>query len=213
MYEGRNIKSWAYFVIAVLMHYTAIVFLPIILIGKIKISKRMIKNLALIFFPVLIVIVYNRLRIAHWLTSTFAEHYVGRYEIGGAIGGTAVFAIIFTVLFLLSSNVLNRSESVSIDNEALFFERSLLYICIAASIVQLLSSYAYAYTRLAFYYLQFFTISIPYIFQTIKVRKLLGRYYILIMAVIMIVLFVLMISQFFGHIEAAYLQDYKFMWE
>ena len=221
LFDRKIAKSWIFYILAVLSHYTAIVFLPILLISRSKISKKVLKYLLIAAIPAAIAVIYFRVSLARWITSTFAEHYLDRYTITESLGGTFLFAIAFTLLYIFSIGLF-RSSSIKQGGTELVrqryvelssFERIILYVCIASCIIQVFSSYAYAFTRLAFYYLQFFVVSIPYSLKTDRIKRFLGRYYTIIMMIMEVVLMGLMIYMFFAHIEGERIQEYKFIWE
>ena len=213
LHDEKKVTSWILFVLAALSHYTAIVFLPILLIGRIRINKKWLKYMLLVAVPIIIALFYYRIQVANWITSTFAEDYVDRYRITGALGGTTIFAMMATILYVFSISLIGRKATEMESTELLFFERSIMYICISASIVQMFASYAYAFTRLAFYYLQFFTISVPYSLKTYRIKNFFGRYYSIIVNIIKLIIISIMVYMFFVHIKAEQIQEYRFIKE
>lgn len=213
LYDNKKLMPWIFFILATLSHYTAIVFLPILLISRIRISKQGLKFLLLALIPVLIPVICLRVSIAHWVTSMFAEHYVGQYEITGSLGGTTVFVMLFTILYIFSIGLIGKKKIREESKVQEFFERSLLYACIGSCVIQSFASYAYAFSRLAFYYLQFFVISVPYSLKTARIKKFFGQYYGIIIIILWVLLVGIMIFMFFQHIEGELLQEYMFIWE
>ena len=88
----------------------------------------------------------------------------------------------------------------------------LLFISATALIIQILSSYAYAYTRLNFFYIQFYMLILPNALYSSKIKHMSKNMYLLLKIIVYLVITVLMLMQFKNNIGELK-TGYSFMWE
>lgn len=134
---------YLFIVLAILFHPTAIITLPLYWILTTNRAKIMVVFLAgIVFFTFMF-----RNQIGYRLTYIYNSNYLGRYESSGFIGTTAILLIGLLIVYIA---LFQKRISCPQYEESQYFR--LLLICTS---IQFLSSYAYAFTRLNYYYLQF----------------------------------------------------------
>ena len=140
-----GLKSKFYFLVflAILFHPTAIVILPLYSILNTERIKLLIFSLVGIAFLTFLF----RNQIGYMAVSIYDSSYLGTYESSGSIGGTSMFLFFLIILYLIFFN--KRIFCVS-DMGSVYFR--LLLVCFT---LQVMSSYAYAFTRINYYYIQF----------------------------------------------------------
>ena len=146
---GLKYKFFSLLFIAILFHPTAIVVLPMYFIVRTNRVKLLIA--LLIFVAFVTFLLRNKLGLL--AVSIYDSSYIGTYESSGSVGGTSVFIFIIILLFMILSYDrifdFRRIESI-------YFR--LLLVCFT---LQIMSSYAYVFTRINFYYIQFLSLIIP----------------------------------------------------
>ena len=212
LYDGHRVTAIMFFLFAVLFHPTAIIFLPVLFIGRLQFSKKMYFLLGLAVTLIIAICYTFRMQIAYFMTNSFNVQYLGFYTSTQRIGGTAIFTIFLLIFYAYSVNYADLKKNI-FNNDAAFFRMSLLFTSACACIIQSFSSYAYSFTRLNLYYLQFAMFSIPDAFFSSKIRNLFGRYCKLAIVLVSVIIIALMIFQFYECVEHERLQIYKFLWE
>lgn len=146
----RNIKRFYVFIIlAMLCHLTAIICLPIYVIYKLKYKNWMILPIILS----LIIAYIFRDNIAQLVTHLFSDgEYLGRYTSSGTVGSTSFFLLLLLVFIIIFANIDIRNNEKLISY---YFKLILISV-----FIQFMSSYAYSFTRLNYYYIQFLPIVI-----------------------------------------------------
>lgn len=147
--ERKKKNFYIYIILAMLFHVTAVICLPFYALYKLKYRKWMVGPL----FSCLIVVYLFKNRIGYLLTSLFSEgEYIGKYDSSGSIGTVSVLLLILLIIILIFANIDITDNDKKISY---FFKLLIISICI-----QFMSAYAYSFTRLNFYYLQFLPIII-----------------------------------------------------
>ena len=143
--------------VAMLFHPTAIVMLPLYLILRTK----KIRLLILVLIITAFVVFLFRNQVGMLAVSIYDADYLGHYESSGNIGGTAIFLLCITTLFLLFS----YSKIFIYDTiESIYFR-----LILVSFTLQVMSSYAYAFTRINYYYLQFLPLVLAHLLYLPKV--------------------------------------------
>lgn len=209
IHKRKPLSAAFLMLLAFLSHPTSAVFIPLLFINKIKMNQKTM----LLTFPFLVLAFAFRIQIAHLLTVIADDEYVGKYEISGGIGGTSIFILLALIFYVFSAeHIFKNHNSVTNDNKMLL-EKSFLFIGICSLIIQFFSAYAYAFTRLNFYYFQFFTIIIPYSLNTNRTKIFFDRYYRVFQIFFYLLIFYMMISKFYSHINGEKIIDYEFFWK
>lgn len=191
-------------IVSILIHPTSIAFLPILFVDKIPLN-----SITMLFgsFIMLISAIF-RLQIAEIITILGDESYIGVYESKGSIGGTTILLFALCLFYIMSCK--NEFEGKQKTNR---IKKYLLFIGVLSIFFQLLSSYAYSFTRLNFYYIEFMTIIVPESLNSNRTKSFFIEYYGVFKVAFCILLAALMLSLYFGHIESELLVNYSFMWE
>ena len=212
--NNKRTKAWILQACAVLIHDSAIVFVPVLF------CRQFLKNnkVFLLFYSIIAGVFFVfRLRIAEVIMYLTKDDYVGVYQISGRIGGLALFIIACFLLFIVSIDYKKKNLSIDTDctNELVYLsekEGMLLFISATALIIQILSSYAYAYTRLNFFYIQFYMLILPNALYSSKIKHMSKNMYLLLKIIVYLVITVLMLMQFKNNIGELK-TGYSFMWE
>lgn len=194
LWKAKAWYAYVMFVAAFLFHPVAIVFLPFLFLRKITFSYM---HIIMIVVGFLILFLF-RYQIAYFITLMFAENYIGHYESKETVGGSFIFLIINTLFF-----VFLFKDKVKENNTV---EKDIFLMLIIASALQLLSSYAYAFTRVNLFYMQFVPIALSMMFRyehsTVK----------------RMIIFSLLIADcymcynlFYGHIIGEQLEEYSLL--
>ncbi len=145
--------------IAMTFHITAIVAL-LLEIRRIQLKKWMSIPIA-----VLLLFVYIFRNQLGWILTSvaFEGEYLGYYESSGAIGAMSIFLLLILIgMILIEHECILEKDNIS----SLYFK-----IIIISLLIQMLSSYAYAFTRLNYYFVQFFPIIVPSMLDLLKTSK------------------------------------------
>ncbi len=142
--EQKKKKFYIFIIFAMLFHITAIVCLPIYALYRIRYRNWMI--LPIICSLVLVYIFRNP--IGQFVTILFSEgEYVGRYDSSGNIGTTSLFLVlILSYIMLFAHNYIRNYEMLI----SYYFK-----LILVSTFIQIMSAYAYSFTRLNYYYMQF----------------------------------------------------------
>ncbi len=199
-------KKWLRLIICLLIaigfHPTAIVIIPLFFISRIKFSKLLV----LFYMICFVICVVFRLSLGEFLTSIYAEEYIGEYSSSLEIGGTAIFCIIVTTIyFFLCYDKIKKMETI---------EFYIAHGIVLLTIIQVYSAYAYTFTRLNLYLmLLIMTLVVPEITDRDNLKNKLGKFSQVVSVIIFIVFTIIMLSKFSIHIESEMLMNYKFFWE
>lgn len=149
--EQKPKKFIAYVLGGILFHPTAIVFLPTYYICRVK------KNgiFVLVAAAVMTGIYLLRYKLGYLAIILFNEAYIGRYEINSGTSG-----VFFALMFVILMYILLFGKKI---NEVGSFEANQFSLLIIAACIQLVSSYAYIFTRLNYFYIQFVMIALPHV--------------------------------------------------
>lgn len=201
LFRKRIINFLVLLSVACLFHPTAIIFLPVALVSLFKLSKWVIAA-----YAVMCAFVFSfRMQIAHFITSVYDSEYIGKYESSHGIGGLAVFLLLFTVLYIFGN-----SKRIRVRGSKEFYMACILMVSV---IVQFFSSYAYSFTRLNLYYVQFLGGAAYGMIYNMRLNNLFKKAYPLIRFCLIVALYVIMITQYYHHIEVESLTEYRFFWE
>ena len=141
----------------------------------------------------------------------FKESYIGVYNSKTQLGGLALVVIIMFLCFVISIDFRSITDKRS-GERMVSYEHSLLSIGAIGLFIQILASYAYAYTRLNLYYLQFYMLIFPFSLVQRKMHKIFKQFYPIIRVVLKISIVVLMCKLYFDTMKA-YDYEYRFLWQ
>ena len=148
--EQKGKKFYLLVICAMLFHVTAIICLPMFILYNMKYRNWMLIPIvcALIFVYIF------RNSIGQTVTVLFSDgEYVGRYESTGIIGTSFIMLILILCYIIIFANrEVNRNHTILSYNFKLI---------LFSAFIQIMSSYAYAFTRLNFYYIQLLPFIIP----------------------------------------------------
>lgn len=146
--RSRN-KFIIYIILAMMFHLTAIVCIPFYILYNLEYKKWMLLPVSCL----LIIVYVFKNNIGQLATHIFSGgEYVGRYESSGSIGTVSILLLLLLVYIIIFANndIANNKKEISY-----YFKLIIIAICI-----QVMSAYAYSFTRLNFYYIQFLPIII-----------------------------------------------------
>lgn len=143
MFANHRIKAIILGIIASLFHLSAIVFIPFLIIKKIKFNSVTGFFIGVAFLATIVL----RNQIARLIIILFDDSYEGFYETSFFLGG--LFLILF--VFLLAFIAFNYKELVHNKNE---YINSLFFGMLISCFIQIFSSYSYTFTRLNYFYIQ-----------------------------------------------------------
>lgn len=181
LYIEKNDRKKFYILLAlaILFHPTSIIALPMYWILKTTNIRRMITLL----MSAMVIIYIFRNQIGEMLMLVYDSEYIGRYESSGTIGSMSILLI----LLLLLCFCFAQKEIFCQDKMISQYFRILLI----ATMLQFLSSYAYAFTRINYYYLQFLPIISSKIIALPMENKKNGRYMLIVSFLLWCVFFCL----------------------
>ena len=187
-----------------MFHSTALVFLPVYTVSHKKWTRSYCFCVAMIF----IIIFIFRNSLGSLIIKLFREEYIDRYISSGEIGEVALL-ILFMII--LGAFINNPIRYTNIYNTILFNIISIAFI------IQMLSSYSYAFTRLNFYFFQFIILYLPNIFSNMNnsIIKLSNKQAKIISSIAKSITLVLLILYYMKNLETpAYGSfPYHFFWE
>lgn len=206
--DGKKYLSLLFFIIALLLHPTAIVIIPLFVLLKFKLNRKTI----LFFILFLIGAYFERMRIGRLITAVVMEDYVGAYVSKINLGGTAILYIIILIIFLLVERNNHYSENRNMEDEYAIDSYSYdFYVLFMSITVQLCSSYSYAFTRVNLYYVPLLSECVSHLLK-ISEWKVRIRQPEFVKIVFILLLSMLLIFLFFSHIHGEMLDTYKFFW-
>ena len=208
--ENRKSRAIILCLIATLIHDSAIIFLLIVFSDKlIKILK---KNILLISFTGVLIFIF-KYQIGQIIMQIFKEEYIGEYNSKSQIGGLAIILISMLILYTYSIDINLIYKIYTTKNASLMnFEYLLLFAGVICVFVQILASYAYAYTRLNLYFIQLFMFITPHSLVQRKLKHLFSKSYDIVYFLIYFALIVLMSWLYFGSLRD-YDSEYRFFWQ
>lgn len=203
LYRDKKIRTIVIFIIAVLIHSSAIVLLPLLFLRNIKLTK----NILAIFAFTLAFAILFRIEFATIVTYIFDEGYIGYYLSNISLGGSALLCIFVMFLYVYDhGRTLFFTENITL--------RLIMYGLMMASFIQICSSFSYAFTRLNFYYYQMiFLIAIPGCVESQKYKFKINDHKIPVFYFMYIVFLVILITLYFVGITNEKLFNYMFFWE
>lgn len=200
-YRKKIIITVFFLVLAVLFHWSAVAIIPLLLVSKIRFSGIIVIGYA---FAMILMLLFS-VQIGYLITFLFREEYVDTYESSGSLGGLAIL-----YLLLLFWYVIALKKRIGFSYKHTFF----LHAFILLSMIQICSSYAYAFTRLNYYYMMAaMSIAVPMSFEKKELKLFSKRDYNFISIIGSSVIIFLMIRIFFSFISGNHLEDYVFLWE
>lgn len=211
--DKRKIRSLVLLLIGALFHYSAVVFLPVIILKRFKITKfRVVINILLV---VLITVFYNKLiPIFSYVVLLSGSNKTYESVQTGGIGMIA-FLLLLYIMFVCTYKV-DYEKSILIDlgfyDETYCYstEIEILFVLMAALIFSA-TRFNMAAMRLYYYYLFFMVVSIPNLLFHIKKknnRVIFGA------GIVVIMLYFLAFNVFDDpYADSKKLLPYYFFWE
>ncbi|MDO4462521.1 MAG: EpsG family protein [Bacteroidia bacterium] len=168
--KNHDKLSYILFFVALSIHPIAIIFAPYFFINKVLITQ---KHIVLLLIAFGIVFAF-RVQIGLFLTLMFADNYVDRYESSGNVGGTFLLFLSLYVLYVfLFKKDIFEAESHSKD---------LFLILTIMVFVQMLSSFAYTFTRANLCLVQLIPLAIAEMLDNSTNRKFMVLSYMIVFA-------------------------------
>lgn len=198
--EQKTNISYILLFVAILFHPTAIIIIPFFVLSKGLLNPM---KIGLLLFVAVFVFAF-RMQIGALLTLVYDSDYLGHYESTGSMTGTAFLFLILLATFLF---LLPAKESVDYDKYKVL--SGYFYILVISTCLLFCASYAYSFTRLNSYYLQFVPLIIGEIIESKKIH--IPQKWTSVCTSILVAY--VMISQFLGMIVSQQLENYKFFWE
>ena len=190
---------WA--VLAFLIHWSAVAIIPLLFVSK----KRFNTFVIISYFFALVVMILFSTQIGYILTVLFSEEYVDHYESSGSIGGLGLLYLMLLAWFVF---VLKRD--IYSDYKVSFFLHAFMILCM----IQISSAFAYAFTRLNFYYtMSVLTVTVPMSFDRKMLKLFFGQVGRILSIVGSVTIIILMIILFNSFINGNGLNDFIFFWE
>lgn len=201
--NGLKYQTVIYITIACLLHTTAIVMIPYFVISKMKITKFIV----MAYLLLMSIFIMFRVQLGNLITLIYDVDYLGKYESSVSLGGTAILFILILLLFLLINYGYLRRESEK--------EIGLLHSLILTVIIQVMSSFAYAFTRVNYYYMQSFIIlALPESLEKSKLNKRFKTGASAFEKTVSLLIIIVMLVLYFTSINSdTTLLNYTFFWE
>lgn len=196
-------KDWwtlLWIAVAVMIHPTAVVLLPLWVATKIRWGKL----ITLLSLAAVVVVYVLRLEIGELLTFITGDLMKGSYEISGSIGGTAILLIGFLTMYLICfwKDLDTRKESSVQIQAALTF----------SVMIQICAAFSYSFTRLNLFYVNFLPIIVSEIMNSEGWKRIFGKYEKYAKAAFAAGLGLIMMKQYFSHMHAEALSNFRFLW-
>lgn len=189
----NNLKMWVLIIIALLVHYTVLALIPFFFIASIKYNKKILFLTLLLFW----VVFFYRNELALRLTRLFAEDALITYDSKGSVGVLALTCISFLILFVLFK--FNDIRKMRLSK----YDQACLYGLVFASVYQVLSSFAYTFTRLNLYFFQMIImVAIPNLFSLSYLKTKTKELYAPISLVGNVIIASLMIYLYFSALKS-----------
>lgn len=212
--QRQNVRTAIFTALAMLFHPVAMVILPWIVLSRFNLTGP---RLALSIVVLAIVVLY-RIKIGNMVMTIFASEYQGRYEASERIGGTSMFTILSFLLYIymyysdiLAAMMRRRTgRKIEIDRKELKY--TMLYIMLIAAVIQLCSSYAYAFTRLNLYYQLYLIAGYSLILSAPKWKKKFKQPRVVKLALQAFII-AIMTQQYFNQLGGNLLENYMFFWQ
>lgn len=201
------IKFLLIMVLAISIHTSAIIFLPMYFIAHIKWNKLYVSILG----GLLVIFYFFRIQIGELLTIIYyddASWVFEKYNVTTEIGGLAIMILLIIIIgfIIYSPNKFPSLENTVLSN-----------IMIISLFIQLLSSFSYLFTRLNMYFLVFIILYIPFLLDNLGKGSIkLDKKSALFMEIVgKIILIVLLIIYYLNSVKIDGFQilPYKFFWE
>lgn len=205
---SRNfVKFLTMILFASLFHLSAVVFLPMYFLSKIKWKRYNIASYAGAY----IVFFIFRMQIGKVLTLLYYDESArifDKYSSSGTIGGLAIFLLLILLMGIIvySPRKYNERENVVLSN-----------IMVVSFFIQSLSSFSYLFTRLNMFYLIFIILYIPNVLNNIdKLPIRINRSEIqVIRGVLKAIIIILVVLYYISNLysNTAGIIPYYFFWE
>lgn len=183
----NRIKTIVYTVIAILIHSSAIIIIPFLIVS----NKRFSKLLISFYCMVLVCAVLFRVQIARLIVLIFEQGYIGYYDSKLSVGGNAIMCLLIAVMYLLF-NFYSLTRNSNIESLDYFENRQNQMIChglIILCIIQLCASFSFAFTRLNYYFFSMvLTLAVPECVNVSKMKDIIPRLYPLVAFIVNIIL-------------------------
>jgi transmembrane protein EpsG len=199
--RDRIKASLFWLVLSIMFHWASIVLIPMFFIGKMKMTRSLVFVYIIAFVFLLL---FSRF-FGEAITSLMVEGYVGHYKSTDEIGGIAIFSLVISVLYVFL--VYHKKSSTET-----YFLHGLVILCM----IQLCSSYAYAFTRLNLFYMggiMSVVVSMLGNKDNIKKTSILYSSREIVTFGFSLLWVLVMIHLFWTHIESENLGDYMFCWQ
>ena len=190
--------------IASLFHSSALVFLLAYIIDAIKIKRIHLYWL----IPLILVFYKYRLFIANYIMTVSRPGYLGHYVVSGSTGG-----ITFGIIVLLVVNFIFNSPFKNPNRENVVLTK----LVIVALFIQILSSYAYAFTRANLYFLIYLTLYIPQVItglsEALVAKSMKDNNFILSIINLTVIVFLMVYYNIIINIDGPGILPYRFFWK
>lgn len=208
LYNNKMMVSITFYIIASLMHTTAIIFGLVYIIVKMKFSKKKILFLSSLF----LIAIYFRRGLSYVMLLLFREgRYVSEYTRDNTADGTFfIFALVLVIITLITNPPWKNEDRIY----KFYFTFLILF-----SIIQMFSLISYTFTRLNFYFLQMLILFLPYMFKNLSGHKFIvvgsqWKYVYNVLIIILVAVSVIYYLQGFnGRIIPYDILPYTFMWQ
>lgn len=201
-HRKKFVRCGALFLTAMFFHPTAIVILPWLLV-----SKKPINDMVILTYGVLLVVcVLFRVQLGRLMTLIYKESYLNRYESRGEIGGTFILIVIVLALYLFINK--KRIKQKGTEDARLFHSLIIMLI------IQVFSSFSYAFTRINLYYMMAsFSLLVPRMLDASTFSKRFIKDRGVLRYAVVLVFMLVMYRLFMGHIRGEDLLNYRFFWQ
>ena len=193
--------SLFWLVLSIMFHWASVVLIPMLFVSKLKMTNM----LALIYAIAFVFLLFFSRSLGEVITLLMVESYAGHYESTDEIGGIAILSLVIFVLYIFL-----------IYNKKSIRETYILHGLILLCMIQLCSSYAYAFTRLnLFYMVGIMSVTVSMLGNKDNINKS-SKFYSLREIVTFgfsLLWILIMIRLFFTHVNGENLSDYMFYWQ
>lgn len=200
-FRSRIKYSLFWLTLSIMFHWASIVLIPMLLLGKLKMTKM----LALIYVVAFVLLLLFSRSFGEAITLLMVESYAGHYESSGDIGGTAILSL--TILILYVFLIYNRQSKIDT-----YILHGLVILCM----IQMCASYAYAFTRVNLFYMEgIMSVVVSLIGNRDRMKKssILYKARRGVAFSFSLLWVLIMIHLFWGHISSEKISEYSFYWD
>lgn len=196
--KRKYIRAILCFIVAILFHRTAMVFLPLVFIRKINVSRRNMVLFAILYTVSVLLLE----RIVGFANETFGTEYGNSSK---AVTGVLINILMFALLYYLMYKKI-RSDSWLTSNMMNTGFNVIVLMAIASGSVYMMRFYAQVIERVAFYFWPAICGTWAYILdeKNINARYRLHPYYRLFFILFSIILVIIRFKHTFGRVYLIY---------